>query len=197
MIKFVTELFFPQNILWVIIIFILIIGKFAFELDYISVIDIIKNHYKCFRNNKGKLMIVPIIVYSLIPFLMGYATATIKIIDTDTINLITVIISILAAMLFTLLAMIIDMKGKLKNNADYFSTEAKISKKALVETYYTVMFEILICIILLVLCFFSCFTQDFDMIRSLAIYSLTYLLIFNLLMIIKRIFRVSDAEMKK
>ena len=52
MIKFVTELFLPQNILWVIIIFILIIGKFAFELDYISVIDIIKNHYKCFRNNK-------------------------------------------------------------------------------------------------------------------------------------------------
>lgn len=197
MTKFVTELFLPQNILWVIIIFILIIGKFGFGLNYISVIDIIKNHYKCFRNIKGKLMIVPIIIYSLVPFLMGYASAIIKVIDTNTINLITVIISILTAMFFTLLAMIIDMKGKLKNNADYFSVEAKISKKALIETYYTVMFEILISIVLLVLCFFSCFTQKFGFIRSFVIYSLTYLLIFNLLMVIKRIFRVIDVEMKK
>lgn len=197
MVKLVTEVFLPKNVLWMIVIFFLIIGKFGFGLDYICVIDIIKNHYNCFRNTRGKLVIIPIIIYSLVPFLMGYATATIKVIDADTINLIAVIMSILTAMFFKFLAMIIDMKGKLKDNADYFSVEAENSKKALIETYYTVMFEILISIVLLVICLFSGIIQKFEIVCSIMIYALTYLLLFNLLMIIKRIFRVIDVEMKK
>ncbi len=187
----------PQNAIWIITILILVIGKFGFGLDYISVNDIIKNHLKCFTNSKGKKMIIPIINYMIVPFLMGGATAVTKEIDNNAINIITIIISILTAMLFTMLTMVIDMQAKIKKDPQYYRTEAEISQNSLRETYYTIMFEILISIILLVLCFFNCFTQIFGIFQSILVYSLTYMLIINLLMIIKRIFRVIDNDMKK
>ena len=133
----------------------------------------------------------------IIPFVMGAATTVTKEIDSSSINIITIIISILTAMLFTILTIIIEMKAKIKGDSEYYSAEARISKQSLIETYYTVMFEILISIILLILCFFNCFTQQFGALQSMLIYSLTYMLIINLLMIAKRIFRVIDTDMNK
>lgn len=191
------QLFKTENIIWIIIIIILITGKFGFGLNYISIGDIILNHLKCFKNKDGKMMIVPIINYMGIPILLGCATTVIKTINSNSINIITVIVSILTAMLFTMLTMIIDMKSKIKEDPEYFSTEAELSKQSLIETYYTLMFEIVISIALLILCFFYCFTRKFGVIQSFLIYSLTYMLIVNLLMIIKRIFRVIDTNMNK
>lgn len=193
----ISKIMEPQYIMWISVVIICILSKFGFGINYISIIDIIKNHVNCFRSSKGKLLAVPIIDYIVLPFIMGAATAWIKKINNDTINIITIIISILTAMLFTLLTMIIDMKSKIKNNPEYYGTEASISEKALVETYYTVMFEILVSTVLLILCFVNCFTQAFDIAQSFFIYSLTYMLLINLLMIIKRIFRVIDTDMKK
>ena len=187
----------PQNVMWIIVIVVLSIGKFGFGLDYISVIDIIKNHLSCFKKKNGKLMTIPIINYMIIPFIMGAATTVTKKIDSSSINIITIIISILTAMLFTILTIIIEMKAKIKGDSEYYSVEARISKQSLIETYYTVMFEILISIVLLILCFFICFTQQFGSIQSMLIYSLTYMLVINLFMIVKRIFRVIDTDMNK
>ena len=187
----------PQVIMWTVIIILLVGSKVGIGLDYISVIDIIKNHLNCFRNKKGKILIIPVLDYMVLPFLMGAATTGLKKINDTSINIITVIVSILTAMLFTMLTMIIDMNGKIKENPKYSSKEAEISKKALLETYYTIMFEILISIVLLVLCFFNCFTKKFGNVQSFLIYSLMYLLVINLLMIIKRVFRVIDTDMRK
>lgn len=187
----------PQVIMWTVIIILLVGSKVGIGLDYISVIDIIKNHLNCFRNKKGKILIIPVLDYMVLPFLMGAATTGLKKINDTSINIITVIVSILTAMLFTMLTMIIDMNGKIKENPKYYSKEAEISKKALLETYYTIMFEILISIVLLVLCFFNCFTKKFGNVQSFLIYSLMYLLVINLLMIIKRVFRVIDTDMRK
>lgn len=187
----------PENLIWIIIVLLFLIGKCGFKLDYISVTDIFRNHLKCFRSKKGKLLIMPILNYMLLPFLLGIATTMSKTIDDSTINIITIIVSILTAMLFTMLTMVIDMKAKIKQDSEYFSMEAEISQNSLVETYYTIMFEILISILLLVVCFFNCFTKKYGNVQSFIIYSLTYMLIINLLMIIKRIFRVIDTDMKK
>ena len=188
--EFLKKLLEPQNVMWIAVILVIVISKFGFGLNYISVIDVIRNHVDCFRNEKDKLLLIPVINYIVLPFFMGAATMMVKEIDKNTINIITIIISILTAMLFTLLTMIIDMKAKIKENPVYYSMEAEISKKALLQTYYTVMFEILICIVLLIFCFFNCFTNEFGSVQSFLIYSLTYMLIINLLMIIKRIFAV-------
>ncbi|MCI9453229.1 MAG: hypothetical protein HFG83_05285 [Dorea sp.] len=195
--ELLNHLLEPQNIMWIVIALILIISKFGFKLNYISVVDIIENHLNCFKNSKGKILIVPIVNYMILPFLMGMATTLLEIINNDAINIITVIVSILTAMLFTLLTMVIDMKAKIKQNPEYFSKEAEVSEKALLETYYTIMFEILISIILLLFCFFNCFSKKYGSIQSFLIYSLTYMLVINLMMIIKRMFRVIDTDMKK
>lgn len=195
--EFLKKLLEPQNVMWVAVVLVIVISKFGFGLNYISVADVIRNHLNCFRNEKNKLLLIPVINYIVLPFFMGTATMMVKEIDKNTINIITIIISILTAMLFTLLTMIIDMKAKIKENPVYYSMEAEISKKALLQTYYTVMYEILICIVLLIFCFFNCFTNEFGSVQSFLIYSLTYMLIINLLMIIKRIFRIIDTDMKK
>lgn len=187
----------PQVVMWIVVLLIVVISKFGFKLDYISVMDIVNNHLNCFRSAKGKYLIVPIINYMVIPVIMGAATALIKQINSETINIITIIISILTAMLFTLLTMVIDMKAKINQNPEYYRKEAEVSKKALLETYYTVMFEILISIVLLIFCFFYCFSKKYGGFQSFIIYSLTYMLIVNLLMVVKRIFRVIDTDMKK
>ena len=119
--ELLNHLLEPQNIMWIVIALILIISKFGFKLNYISVVDIIENHLNCFKNSKGKILIVPIVNYMILPFLMGMATTLLEIINNDAINIITVIVSILTAMLFTLLTMVIDMKAKIKQNPEYFS----------------------------------------------------------------------------
>ena len=183
--------------MWIIVIAIILITKFVVKLKYISVMEIIKNHLECFRNSKNKLMPMPIIVYVLLPFIMGIATGLTERITDSTINIVTIIVSILTAMLFTMLTMVIDMNAKVKQNKNYYSKEANVSKKALLETYYTIMFEILVSVGLLIACFANCFLKKYGLISSVIIYSLTYMLIINLLMVIKRIFRVIDVDMKK
>lgn len=187
----------PQILFWLLIIIMFLIGRFGFSIHYLSVKDIVLNHLRCFKKVNGKWMVIPIINYMIIPFAMGLATVFVKEIDDDIINIIIIIISIFTAMLFTMLTMIIDMKSKIKDNPYYYSNEAEISKKSLVESYYTVMFEILISVILLILCLFNCFTKTFGYVQSFLIYSFMYLLIFNLLMIIRRIYRVIDTDMNK
>lgn len=188
----------PEIIIIIAVIAFCAISKFGLKIGYLSIKDIIKNHIDCFRNSgNGKIMIVPVIDYLVIPFMIGLAAALIKVIDSDMINIITIIVSILTSMLFTLLGMIIDMKSKINDNPNYFSTESEISKRSLIETYYTIMFEILVSVVLLVLCLFNVFTQMFGTIQSFLIYSLTFLLIINLMLIIKRIFRVIDIDMTK
>ena len=115
----------PEVVMWGLVIIIPLVSKFATGIKYISVVDIIKNHLKCFTNKDGKYLLVPIVNYVVLPFLMGAATVQIKMIDASTIEIITVIVSILTAMLFTMLTMVIDMKGKIRQNPLYYSMEAK------------------------------------------------------------------------
>ncbi len=188
----------PEIILFIVVVSVFLLSKLGLKLNYLSVWDIVKNHINCFRNpGTKKLLIIPIIDYFLMPFLLGIAAALIKLIDSSVVNIITIIVSILTSMFFTLLGMLIDMKSKINGDANYYSTEAKVSKQSLVETYYAVMFEILISIILLILCLFNVFTSCFSFIQSILIYGLTFLLIVNLMMIIKRIFKIINIDMQK
>lgn len=196
--KIVEFVLRPDVAIWLIIVVVYVLSKIGVGLSYLSVWDIIRGHIDCFRaENTRKILIIPFIDYCVIPFLLGAAATETRIIDSAVVNIITIIVSILTSMLFTLLAMINDMKSKINDNPMYYSKDAEISTRCLYETYHTVMFEILISVILLVLCLFNVFTSRFGWFQSFLIYSFTFLLIINLLMIIKRIFRVIDADMNK
>ncbi len=188
----------PEIMIGIIIIVLLIFSKFVVKLDYLSVFDIIRNHLSCFKGDaSGKLKLLPVLNYCAVPLLLGLSAAFVKEVDGDMINIITIIITIIATMLFTLLATVIDMKAKINADPNYYRMEGQISKQALIETYYTIMFEILVSVILLILCFINKLTESFLFIQSFLIYGLLFLLIVNLLMILKRIFRVIDTDIRK
>ena len=68
----------PETIMWSLVIIIPLISKFSTGIKYISVVDIVKNHLKCFTNKDGKYLLVPIVNYVVLPFLMGLRRLKLK-----------------------------------------------------------------------------------------------------------------------
>lgn len=193
----IKEFLKPDIIMLGAVLALLLIGRFVFKMKYASVKAIISNYMSCFRKRNGKWMVVPIVYYFGIPFLIALVAVKNKRMDDAIINIVTIIVSILTAMLFTLLTMIIDMKSKIQQNPNYYSMDAHISKKSLIQTYYTVMFEILLSIIILILCLFNVFVKEYSHIQSFLVYYLVLLLLVNLFIVLKRIYTVIDLDMGK
>lgn len=173
----------------------LVVGRWIFGKTYINCLDIIRNHVLCFKMDNGRISKMSIFLYFGIPLLLSIALVRIKGVDEDTINIITIIVSILTSMFFTLLTLILDMRSKIEHNSNYTDTEAMVSKKVLEETYYSIMFEILVSVALLILCFLDIFSSKFSLIESLLMYYMMFILLTNLFMILKRIFKVINNDL--
>ena len=197
MYKIIGFIFKPEILIWGLLVILLLVGHFIFKFSFCSIKDIVLNHIACFRNRKGKLLIVPVIYYFGVPALLAIGAVLFKNVNKDIINVITIIVSIITAMLFTLLSTIIEMKAKINQNPSYYSMEAISSKRALIETYHTVMFEILVSVLILILCLLNIVINKYGIIQSFCIYFLTFVLFLNLLIILKRIYKVIDADMEK
>lgn len=187
----------PDILLICIMIIVFALGRFVFKMRYASISAIFLNYMSCFKKRDGKLLIVPIIYYFGIPFIMALLAVRHKRMDNDIINIITIIVSILTAMLFELLSTIIEMKSKIKQDPTYYSMDAHISNNSLIQTYYTVMFAIMLSIIILILCLFNVFVKEYSYIQSFLVYYLVFMLLVNLFMILKRIYNVIDLDMGK
>ena len=187
-----------KYILLIVAITIYLVSLIGAKLDYLSFKEIIINHFKCFRGKKdNRLRILPILNYTFVPILLGCSAGLYKNINSDILDNITIVISILTAMLFTMLSTVIEMKAKIKNNKEYYNTEYEIAKLTIVETYYAVMYEILIITILLIVCFFCTYTGKYNIVFSCIIYSLSFVMVSNLFMVIKRIFRIIETDINK
>lgn len=194
--KLLKILLSPSSIL-VVALVLLLAGRYVFGLKYINCFDLIKMHILCFKKVNGKISKMAIILYFGVPLLIAVAVTQIRVIDDSAINIITIIISILTSMFFTLLTLILDMRERVKTNTMYDASEAAISSKILKETYYSIMFEILISITILILCFIELFSKTFNKIESFVIYYLTFVMLINLFMILKRIFKVIERDLEK
>lgn len=185
-------------ILWLVLCAcVLLFFKIVRKSNYFNITQIVKMHINAFRNNSGKINKMQFGIAFIIPGILAVAISSMKIIDSDTINMLTVIISILTSMFFTLLAMIIDIKGRWnerKENED--SSENTIMASLMRSLYYAIMFEILLSIILLILCFIAVFTTRFSYMQSVLIYWLSITVIMNLFMVLKRIFLVIERSME-
>ena len=180
-----------------IIVIVWLFNNCILKVKYTSLNSVFKNYLDCFKDERGKMLIIPLTNYLVLPILLAFVVTREKTINSNIIEIITIIVSILTSMLFTLLSVIIEMKAKVKENPNYYSIEARASKKALIETYYVVMFEITISVFVLILCLVNTFINSFDHIQSFLIYSCSFILICNLLTIVKRIFIVIDTDICK
>lgn len=142
-------------------------------------------------------MMVPVFYYFGIPMMASVFIAYKKEIDGNIVNIVTVIVSILTAMLFNTLTVVIEMKSKIRKDPLYYSMDAYLSKKALIQTYYAVMFAILTSIVILIVCLFNVIVKEYSYIQSVILYYLVLLLLINLFMILKKIYKVIDTDMKK
>lgn len=98
-------------------------------------------------------------------------------------------------MFFTLLTLILDMHKRIKTDKNYNASNASISLKLLKETYYAIMFEILMSTVILIMCFVYLFTEKYSCIGSIALYYFTFVLLMNLFMILKRVYKVIQEDL--
>ncbi len=175
---------------------VLFIGRFIFKQTYLNCFEIIRKHIECFRKNNGKISLLSIFMYFIIPCFIAIALVRIRNIDDSVINLLTVIVSILTSMFFTLLTLILDMREKVRGNSSYNAGDAALSLKLLKETYYSIMFEILVSVVILLTCFTELFSKQFHWIWGFIIYYLSFVLLLNLFMILKRIYKVINKDLE-
>lgn len=196
MIKKIVELSVTPYGLLLLSVLFLIIGHVFFKKTYLNCFQIIKKHLECFRNTKGKYSIVSLFLYFMVPYFIAASLVQIRVIDDEVINIVTIIISILTSMLFTMLTLILDMRKRIIKDECYDANKAGISAKLLKETYYSIMFEILISVVILIMCFVEIFSKAYSFFSSIIIYYLTFTLLMNLFMVLKRIFSVIDNDIQ-
>ncbi len=173
---------------------LLIIWRMVFKKTYLNCFVIIQKHLECFKKSSGRYSIISIVLYFMVPYFIAVSLVQIRIIDDDVINIVTIIISILTSMLFTLLTLILDMRKRVLQDENYDASKAGISAKLLKETYYSIMFEILVSVVILVMCFVEIFSKKYSFFSSIIIYYLTFTLLMNLFMVLKRIFNTIDYD---
>lgn len=175
---------------------LLLVGRLFLKKTYLDCTIIIRKHFECLKNIEGKYSIVSIVLYFGIPYFIAASLVQIRSIDSEVINIVTLIISILTSMLFTMLTLILDMRKRILFDDKYNANDAGLSAKLLKETYYSIMFEILVSIVILIICFIGIFSKEYSFLSSLIIYYLTFVLLTNLFMILKRIFKVVDNDIR-
>lgn len=185
----------PYGIL-VISLIILLIGRYVFNQRYLNCFEIIQKHLLCFKKANGRISIISLFMYFGVPLLISIALLEIRSLDNKVVNLLTVIVSILTSMFFTLLTLILDMRSKIKENPSYNAGDASLSLKLLKELYYSIMFEILVSIVILIMCFVELFAKQFDKICGLILYYLSFAMLTNLFMILKRIYKVINTDIE-
>lgn len=193
--KIIRMIMDPQ-ILLLISFGILLIGKVMFHQDYLNCFGIIKGHIECFRGSNGKLSRMSLVLYFFVPFLISISLIQVRCLDDGVVNLVTVIVSILTSMFFTLLTLILDMRKRIKVDTKYNAGDAYLSTKLLKETYYSIMFEIFISVLILIMCFVELFEKRYSLFSSLIIYYLVFVMLMNLFMILKRIYNVIKRDLE-
>jgi hypothetical protein len=185
------------RLLLTISIALLIFGMLFSKNKMFDCKDIIKMHFRCFKKKTtNRYSFYSLFTAFGIPLILSIALVTIRKLDNDVINILTIIVSILTSMFFTLLTLTLDLKNKTDSNSTLSAREAKLTGKLLREVYYSLMFEIFISIVILILCFIELFAKKYSTISSGILYYMTMVLVINLLVILKRVFAVIKNDIE-
>ena len=187
----------PDVIVCSVVLVLLLIGYRFGGMRYTSVKEIIKNYLSCFSDDNGRILFLPVVYYFGVPLLVSIVAALKHEMDGNIINTVTVVVSNFTTLPFNLLMLVIDMKSKIQKDPEYYSMDARTSKKALIGAYYAIMFAILVSVGILIICLFNVFVKTYGLIQSICLYYLLFLLLINLFMILKKIYKVIDTDMNK
>lgn len=169
----------------------------------VNVIDIIKRHVQTLKDYASqKSSKKDYFTFFVLPAFVAITLAIKGTITDNGTGILLTVFSIFAGLLFNLLILIMDIGRRVKKQGEEKSVDAKkqrITETLISETYSNVAFSILIsltviCITLIFIVGLS--NMIFKFLVSLIIYWLVIVFIMTLFMILKRVFRLLDNEIK-
>ena len=184
MLKNIIEIALSPQSFFIVSAFLLIINSVQKNNNFFDVSFIIKSQYNLFKENKFQM-----IIFFVVPFLLAVGVIKIKYIDKDIINNINIVLSIFISMFFAMLSI---LGGMSKSNKEQYNIVLK-------ETFNTIMFECILCIIILILSFTTLFLDSYEptiilMLISLFIYYLIFVVVLNIFVVIKRLTILFDKR---
>lgn len=178
-----------------ILLIILAFSRYIFKIKYIDCFDIIINHINTFRDDNNKFLILPFVIYFIIPFMVALQLASAKLISDNDIQMIIHITSALLIIFFIILPILTNLKSQMLNKKLDATTHI-IIKSVIKETYYAIMFEIIISVLILLLCFVHIFSNQLGYLEIMLIYYFIFLLLINLFMVLKRISKLINKNIE-
>lgn len=179
----------PCIVLLLVLLGISILSKCT-DMTYFNFNRIIKEYIKSFNS---KSFIIIKLVLMIVPTKIA---VSMSLITEKTINMITIIITVVTALFFGLLTFLPDMKKELVENVRIVNNESENHKKLISETYHIIMFGIFICIIILFMCFAMMFSKKYSIYGSCITYYLVFTMVSDMFVILSRIFNLIEKMLK-
>lgn len=144
--------------------------------NFFDVRNIFKEQFSLFESCKEQL-----VVFYLVPAFLSLAITQIKSIDMTIINNLNIVLAIFTSMLFAMLSII----------SSYKNGTNKTYNKVLRETFNSIIFEIVLCIITLIVSFVYLFMDGVKNMLLIKIFSfveyyLVFVFLLNIFVVIKR-----------
>lgn len=159
--------------------------------NFLDVRSIISTHLRVFSGSPLQFAVI-----FGVPLLLTIAALNEQILSKDIVDTLNIVLSILISMFFAMLSILsaLNFKAVNKNEKDDLLVTSKIERYNLLlkETFNVVMFECILCILVLAVSFTLLFINDFSVSWQLTfvsgiIYYLSLMIIFNIFVIIKRL----------
>lgn len=185
--EIITNISFSHWMLAMIVISLL--AGFVFRVKYFDFFEIIKNYFEIFKDQNGKISILAIYIANILPlwialFLKDFFPEGKVDYETELL-----IVTILTALFFSVFGIIFSLKDKLKdkNYLEGKSASEKVILNKLVDSVlYINMFEIVISIFILILCFISSLIEQKEILNIINYY-LLFVLLINMFILLKRL----------
>lgn len=165
---------------------ILVISLLPKTGNFLDVRSIFTEHFLIFKGN-----LLQMVSIFFVPFLFSIAILKTRCIDEEILDNLNIVLSILIAMFLSILSILCAFADKDRNEPIY--------RQLLKETFNSTIFEIILCLFLLLISFIALFIKDscqtqYLQVISGSIYYLTIVVILNILVIIKRIKALFDNK---
>lgn len=179
-----------EQIVIALIVIICLWWLFSY-MSYFNIFLIIKAYISQYKDDSGKYNIGLLFGAYVIPALIAVCVlmSGSEEITQDAINGITLIITVLTALFFTIIGLVADLKIKIESSKKNAS-EIAILNRLCNFIFEADMFEIAVCILLLIFCFFYMLDITKAVWLQFVIYYLSFLVLVNIFILLKRLYVV-------
>ena len=158
--------------------------------NFLDIRKVFADHFAIFDNSPLQKIVI-----FIVPFLIPISAISTQLLTKDIVNNLNIVLSILISMFFAILSILSSFTYKSTDPKTV--TDVSLRKKAekynklLKQTFNAVIFESVLSIVVLILSFAQLFSNDFSetwklKVISLIVYYLALVIVFNILVVIKR-----------